>query len=66
MLFLPQKPYIPLGSLRRALSYPAAEDAYTQDEAIAALTDAGWRNLRRNWTSTPYGPSASPAASSSA
>ena len=44
-LFLPQKPYIPLGTLRRALSYPAAEDAYTTETAIAALEDAGLANL---------------------
>lgn len=27
-LFLPQKPYLPIGSLREALSYPQAGDAY--------------------------------------
>jgi putative ATP-binding cassette transporter len=40
-MFLPQKPYIPLGSLRRAVSYPAAIDAYSQQEVAAALNDAG-------------------------
>ena len=41
VLFLPQRPYIPLGTLRRALSYPADADAYPDAEAHAALTDAG-------------------------
>jgi vitamin B12/bleomycin/antimicrobial peptide transport system ATP-binding/permease protein len=41
VLFLPQRPYIPLGTLRRALSYPADVDAYPDAEAHAALTDAG-------------------------
>ena len=40
-MFLPQKPYIPLGSLRRAVTYPAAMDAYPQQAVAAALTDAG-------------------------
>ncbi len=44
-LFLPQKPYIPLGTLRRAVSYPAAIDAYPQAEVEAALTDAGLAKL---------------------
>lgn len=40
-LFLPQRPYIPLGTLRHAVTYPAPHDAYG-DEAIArALQDAG-------------------------
>ena len=45
VLFLPQKPYIPLGTLRRALSYPAAVDAYSDAAAIAALNDAGLGHL---------------------
>lgn len=34
MLLLPQRPYIPIGSLRAAVSYPAAETVYA-DAAIA-------------------------------
>ena len=45
VLFLPQKPYIPLGTLRRAVSYPAAIDAYPQADIEAALTDAGLAKL---------------------
>jgi vitamin B12/bleomycin/antimicrobial peptide transport system ATP-binding/permease protein len=44
-LFLPQKPYIPLGTLRRALSYPAAADGYPDDAVRAALVDAGLANM---------------------
>jgi putative ATP-binding cassette transporter len=45
VLFLPQKPYIPLGTLRRALSYPAAADAYSTAMAQQALEDAGLGHL---------------------
>ncbi len=45
ILFLPQRPYIPLGTLRRALCYPAAPDAYSDAEARAALEDAGLASL---------------------
>ena len=38
VMFLPQKPYLPLGSLRRALIYPAAEkDSPSDEKLIAAL-----------------------------
>ena len=40
-MFLPQKPYIPLGTLRRAVTYPAAMDAFSQQAVTAALNDAG-------------------------
>ena len=36
-LFLPQRPYFPLGSLKRTLAYPAAETALTDDAARAVL-----------------------------
>ena len=36
-LFLPQKPYLPIGTLRGALSYPAAEGAYADDAIRARL-----------------------------
>ena len=44
-LFLPQKPYIPVGTLRRAVSYPADPFAYPDAEIIAALDDAGLAHL---------------------
>jgi putative ATP-binding cassette transporter len=39
ILFLPQKPYIPIASLRDALTYPAAHGAFSDDEISAALRD---------------------------
>ncbi len=44
-MFLPQRPYIPLGSLRRAVTYPAAIDAYSAEQVGAALADAGLGGL---------------------
>jgi putative ATP-binding cassette transporter len=36
-LFLPQKPYLPIGTLREALSYPQAGNAYTDTRYQEAL-----------------------------
>ena len=33
IMFLPQRPYLPLGTLRSAIAYPAAPDAF-DDETI--------------------------------
>lgn len=43
-LFLPQRPYLPLGSLRRALAYPRTA-AGTDEELAAALHDVGLERL---------------------
>ncbi len=40
-LFLPQRPYIPLGTLRHAVCYPSAPDGFDQARVEAALRDAG-------------------------
>jgi putative ATP-binding cassette transporter len=37
LLFLPQKPYLPIGTLRDALSYPQSGDAYSQESYAQAL-----------------------------
>ena len=37
MMFLPQVPYIPSGTLRAALAYPGAVSAYTDEEVHKAL-----------------------------
>jgi putative ATP-binding cassette transporter len=39
VLFLPQKPYLPIGTLREVLSYPEAPDHYT-DEACREVLEA--------------------------
>lgn len=37
MAFLPQHPYLPLGTLRNALSYPSPPDAFSDTELRRAL-----------------------------
>ena len=44
-LFLPQRPYFPLGTLREALSYPARSDAFTDVEIGEALSAVGLAQL---------------------
>ncbi len=43
--FLPQRPYIPLGTLRHVITYPHAVEAFTEQEIAQALTDAGLPQL---------------------
>jgi vitamin B12/bleomycin/antimicrobial peptide transport system ATP-binding/permease protein len=43
--FLPQRPYIPLGTLRHVITYPHAVDAFPAQEIAQALTDAGLPQL---------------------
>jgi putative ATP-binding cassette transporter len=40
-LFLPQRPYIPLGTLRRVVAYPAPPAAFDTQLVAEALEDAG-------------------------
>ncbi len=40
-LFLPQRPYIPLGTLRHALTYPNADSSFSDDAVRQALANAG-------------------------
>lgn len=44
-LFLPQRPYLPLGTLRRALCYPAAPGAHGDAAAREALEAVGLAHL---------------------
>jgi putative ATP-binding cassette transporter len=44
-LFLPQRPYIPLGTLRQVIAYPAAPGLFDQAAYEQALTDAGLPEL---------------------
>ncbi len=41
ILFLPQKPYLTIGTLREQLSYPAGPDAFDDEAYRAALADCG-------------------------
>ncbi len=45
VLFLPQRAYLPLGSLRHALCYPRGEDRFTEAEILAVLSDCGLGHL---------------------
>jgi len=41
MFFMPQKPYVPIGTLKRAVAYPASADEIPDEAVVAALNDAG-------------------------
>ncbi|QPC91584.1 ABC transporter ATP-binding protein/permease [Mesorhizobium sp. INR15] len=45
MFMLPQRPYIPSGTLRRATAYPAAADRWTLTEIKSALEKVGLGHL---------------------
>jgi putative ATP-binding cassette transporter len=44
-LFLPQRPYIPLGTLRHAITYPMRGTDFTDAQVEAALSEAGLAHL---------------------
>jgi vitamin B12/bleomycin/antimicrobial peptide transport system ATP-binding/permease protein len=45
LFFMPQRPYVPMGTLKRAVAYPGRADDISDREAVAALTDAGLEHL---------------------
>ncbi|SFB63859.1 ABC transporter [Rhizobium sp. NFR07] len=45
LFMLPQKPYIPSGTLRRAVAYPKPADSWTADEIHSALEKVGLAHL---------------------
>jgi putative ATP-binding cassette transporter len=55
MLFLPQKPYLPIGELKHAVSYPEEATRFSDDEVRDALRAVGLPQLteelgrRENW-----------------
>ena len=61
LLFLPQKPYIPIASLRAAVTYPTSGGVYADDEVREVLRAVGLDALaerlddERNWSLTLSG-----------
>jgi vitamin B12/bleomycin/antimicrobial peptide transport system ATP-binding/permease protein len=45
MMLLPQRPYIPIGSLRRAATYPDAADSRSVEEVAEAFKRVGLKHL---------------------
>jgi putative ATP-binding cassette transporter len=45
MMFLPQRPYMPLGTLRAAVAYPASPDSFTTEQIASALERTGLRDF---------------------
>jgi putative ATP-binding cassette transporter len=45
VLFLPQRPYFPMGTLRQATAYPAPPEAFTDADIRRALEDVGLQHL---------------------
>ena len=45
MLFLPQRPYLPQGTLRRAVAYPEDAARFSEAEITAVLSDVGLASL---------------------
>jgi putative ATP-binding cassette transporter len=54
LLVLPQRPYLPLGTLRGALAYPGPDDAFTPDEIDQVLDATGLSHLREALDETAY------------
>ena len=61
VLFLPQKPYIPIGTLRDAVSFPAPAGAFSDDQIRQALGDCllplmlGRLDETQNWSMSMSG-----------
>ncbi len=55
-MFLPQRPYIPLGTLRHVVTYPHAPEAFSDAEVARALDDAGLPQLASRLDEDPNWP----------
>jgi putative ATP-binding cassette transporter len=54
VLVLPQRPYLPLGTLRSALAYPGPEDEFTPEEIDDVIKACGIEALRGQLDETAY------------
>ena len=45
LFFMPQRPYVPIGSLKRAVAYPNAAEDVPDEEVRSALADVGLQHL---------------------
>ena len=54
VLVLPQRSYMPLGTLRGALAYPGAQDAFTQEEIDDVLKAVGLESFHAELDETAY------------
>jgi len=52
IMFLPQHPYVPIGSLRKAVAYPLEPGRYADAEVRAALERVGLPHLQRHLDET--------------
>jgi putative ATP-binding cassette transporter len=54
VLVLPQKPYLPLGTLRGALAYPGPQEAFSAEEIEEVLNAVGLEHLHAGLDETAY------------
>jgi vitamin B12/bleomycin/antimicrobial peptide transport system ATP-binding/permease protein len=45
LFLLPQRPYLPVGTLRRAVSYPSPEDAFKDDKVAKVMDQVGLKDF---------------------
>jgi putative ATP-binding cassette transporter len=45
LFFMPQRPYVPVGTLKHAVAYPNPTESLEDEEVVRALTDAGLVHL---------------------
>jgi putative ATP-binding cassette transporter len=45
LFLLPQRPYLPVGTLRRAVSYPSPEDAFDDDKVKKVMEQVGLKDF---------------------